>query len=151
MKEEFPPLYVPGMHDISIGDINRIFLDSFDVKDRRTFLIGRFQAFMNRFRKLRIPAEIWIDGSFSTLKPEPNDIDMVIFLNETDVNQLSPANMGILEDLFNENIAISRYSIHLFCVPSSNVTRRHYFEEKFGFSEINKTPKGIPRIYHGVS
>lgn len=43
--------------------------------------------------------ELWIDGSFVTDKPEPEDIDLSVMIDVLDYDELSDAALQLLDDL----------------------------------------------------
>jgi len=142
---DFPPLFNAGFHEISLDDFEEIFVTSFQNKNRRRYLMNRFFAFIESFEEIGINAEIWIDGSFSTQKEEPNDIDILFIVDEMEVNQLAPESQNSLTNLFDRNESKIRYCCDLFLITSNNFDIRSYWRGWFGFSR-NEAPKGIPRI-----
>lgn len=50
------------------------------LSSQRSSLCGRLRAYLEELRYLGIGAEVLIDGSFVTAKPEPNDIDLIVVL-----------------------------------------------------------------------
>ena len=144
-KMEFKPIYSAGFHDILLDDIDDIFVIPFENNKRRKFLADRFKNFLDEFAKLKISAEIWIDGSYATYKPEPGDIDIVFFCNPKQLNRLTQEKQNRISELFNQNIVKIRYNCDVFLVSDSNNNLRSYWRGWFGFSRDEK-PKGIPRI-----
>jgi hypothetical protein len=45
-----------------------------------------------------LAAEVWIDGSYTTEKPEPGDIDVIFFIDGIHANALSNENKVILRE-----------------------------------------------------
>lgn len=78
-KKEYEPLLENGFKEIALWQLDSHFLEPFGENEHRKYLINRLNAFISEFLSLSIDAEIWIDGSFTTLKPEPQDIDVVFF------------------------------------------------------------------------
>jgi hypothetical protein len=78
---EYRPLYQAGFKDINESDLKSVFVEPFENPERREYLLSRFSALLDRFKEVGISSEVWIDGSFSTEKPEPGDIDMIFFIN----------------------------------------------------------------------
>jgi hypothetical protein len=146
---EFEPIYPAGFHDISVDTMHDIFVTPFQDNERRKYLTDRFKDFLDKFSELGIGAEIWIDGSYSTNKPEPGDIDIVFFCNPTHLNALSPDKHILISELFNRDLSKIRYNCEVFLVPTDNFNLRSYWRGWFAFSRDEK-PKGIPRINYAV-
>jgi hypothetical protein len=123
-----------------------IFIEPFVIKDRREYLINRFKVLIERFKETGLNAEVWIDGSFATTKPEPNDIDVIFFIDGNKANMLSSDKKNILIELNNRTYSQIRYKCDVFIVPNDDQNLRSYWRGWFGFSR-NEVPKGIVRIF----
>lgn len=84
-KGEFPPLRPEGFWTIHESDFERVFLwktlqpPGFR---RRAYLISQLRKYLHSLTDaLPTELEIWIDGSFTTYKPNPEDVDLVVFAN----------------------------------------------------------------------
>ena len=146
---EFEPLYPAGFHDISVSNLDDIFVLPFNDNSRRNYITGRFRDYIEKFSELGLKAEIWIDGSYATKKPEPNDMDILIVFDVNEVNQLPLDKRPLLAELFNRELSKIRYSIDVLLLPSNDTNHRSYWRGWFGFSRTEQ-PKGIPRIYYGI-
>jgi predicted nucleotidyltransferase len=146
---EFEPLYPAGFHDISMGNLENIFVFPFNDNTRRNYITRRFRDYIEKFSEVGLKAEIWIDGSYSTKKPDPSDMDILIVFDVNEVNQLPLDKQSILSELFNRDLSKIRYSIDVLLLPSHDTDFRSYWRGWFGFSRTEQ-PKGIPRIYYGV-
>ena len=61
--------------------LHEIFVLNFPKTSRRDELISELNIFLESIKILiNSNIEIWIDGSFTTMKQNPNDIDIVIFI-----------------------------------------------------------------------
>jgi hypothetical protein len=59
-----------------------VFETTFVYNDRRKALYKELQSFSTEIKQLlNSPIKMWIDGSFTTQKELPNDIDLVTFIN----------------------------------------------------------------------
>ncbi len=143
---EYAPLHNAGFVDISNDQLEETFLSPFDNKARREYLLSRFGALLDRFKETELNAELWIDGSFATLKPEPGDIDLIFFVDAIQVTSLLPDKQNIITELSNRTISKIRYSCDVFIVSAQNFNARSYWRGWFGFSRDEK-PKGIIRLY----
>ena len=143
---EYSPLHQAGFLDIPVTHLESTFLSPFAEKTRREHLLSRFQAFLDKFNETGLRAEIWIDGSFATHKPDPNDIDIIFFVDGIEVNKLSPDLQAILWELNNRSLSQIRYNCDAFILPNNNPDNRSYWRGWFGFSR-DEQPKGIIRLY----
>lgn len=143
---EYAPLHEAGFKDIPYIELNNHFVEPFENKSRREYLMNRFGALIDKFKEIGISAEIWIDGSFTTEKPEPGDIDIVIFVDEREVNNLSQDKQKILSDLNNRAISKIRYQCDVFMFPKQDGNLRSYWRGWFGFYR-EEQPKGIFRLF----
>ena len=71
-------LLAPGMHDFDLDEIGNQFLNGFPNSSTRKTLLDGLESFVEQLQKVGVPIELWIDGSFTTEKENPNDIDMVL-------------------------------------------------------------------------
>lgn len=65
---------------------------------RRSSLCARLQVYFEELCHLGIDAEVLVDGSFVTAKPEPNDIDLIVVLpaDHDFAGSLSPREYNLL-------------------------------------------------------
>ena len=143
---EYSPLFQPGFTDISIDQFQETFVEPFEPADRRRYLSERFTALIERFQETSLSAEIWIDGSFSTDKPEPGDIDVIFFIDGIAANALSIESKNILTELNDRKLSQIRYQSDVFIVANQDANDRSYWRGWFGFSR-EEVPKGIVRLY----
>ena len=141
----YEPLFQAGFKDITIDELEDVFVNPFDNNGRRAYLLERFMALIDKFKETGISSEVWIDGSFATNKPEPGDIDMIFFVDGNEANALEPEKQRILNELNDRKISQIRYKCDVFIVPNQNSNMRSYWRGWFGFSR-NEEPKGIVRL-----
>lgn len=145
-KTHYKPLFDAGFHDIDTTDLESIFIKPFDKQERRKFLIKHLNKYLEQLKDVGAKFEIWIDGSFSTDKEEPNDIDIAIFHSEAEINGLHVDKKKLLKQLveYHEEIKL-RYYCDIYFIPDNDVATRSYWRGWFGFSRA-EAPKGIPRL-----
>lgn len=148
--KEFEPLYPAGFHEIELENMDEIFVSPFAENERRKYLTDRFRDFLEKFSELELKVEIWVDGSYSTHKPEPDDMDILIVFDTNEVNQLPMEKRPLLKELFNRELSKMRYSIDVLLLPSNETDHRSFWRGWFGFSR-SEQPKGIPRLYYGFN
>jgi Zn-dependent peptidase ImmA (M78 family) len=93
------PLFEPGLHVIEERRLADLFVRPFSKSLRRRQLVESLQAFIAAFRDVPITCEIWLDGSFTTTKEEPGDLDIVVFIYPGQINRLSREAFEKLERL----------------------------------------------------
>lgn len=82
-----------GIHKICLPELEESFVSQFPSSSRRREIFDNFKAFFDLpiiKRYNRMFSKIWIDGSFSTNKLNPNDIDGIIFLKLNSVSEDLP-------------------------------------------------------------
>lgn len=123
---EYAPIHNAGFLDISNDQLEEIFLTPFENRTRREYLLSRFGALLERFKETGINAEIWIDGSFSTLKPEPGDIDVIFWVDGNLVNLLPIDKQKIILEINNRQYSNIRYNCDVFVLPNQDFNNRSY-------------------------
>jgi hypothetical protein len=142
---DYKPILPPGIHDITEPDLANHFLNDFPLSSTRTKLVDGLQSYISLLRGLSIYLEIWIDGSFTTTKPNPNDVDIVIFINKDEVNALDENLQKRLSILFDNHIIKTNYGIDVYVSDVNDPIFRAYWESWYG-SDRNDNQKGIARI-----
>lgn len=131
------------------------FEQTFAFNEHRINLFKEYQLFLESIQKLNIQTFYqWLNGSFTTMKPNPNDIDIVTFVPFQDFEK---------NELFFEKLYTNRKSTKIDCFfvkqyplnhpnynyfKSDELTFLHDFTKtikKQGRSEI-KISKGLVKI-----
>lgn len=145
---------------INLDTIEKEFVINFpDSKTRKRNFDG-FIEFLDYFEStgvLALISRMWLDGSFLTTKPNPNDIDLVVLFNPAKGNILK------INDFFNKAAKPVRiiglnfhcdsyYSIDHELIPNTQIDDRNQFEYQnkywlgqLGFDRNGKN-KGIIEI-----
>jgi hypothetical protein len=63
---EFPPLWPPGFHPITIAEIWARCVGDFDLSTNRKGLMEAFLIVADYLATVGVTCEIWLDGSFTT-------------------------------------------------------------------------------------
>lgn len=148
--KEYSPLLPNGFKDISELELHNEFVQPFNNGfEHRTSLLDNFQMFLNQFKELGIKAEIWIDGSFVTYAPDPEDIDVVFYFNPTEVDALDTEKKKQFERLFKSRRFMKNlYQVEVFYGMMGNNGDYNQWEKVFGTCYDNTTPKGIFRLVY---
>lgn len=152
MNFEANGMLLAGFHDCSVNDFITTFVDGFPTSQRRKFITEALWDFAEEIFKIDVPYEFWIDGSFATTKINPNDADIIVFLQEPALKILGPRFLdfrnkynGVLDIYF--SCAVSPESQKELSPNDYQkiVNNRNYWRGQFGFDR-NDIPKGIVRI-----
>lgn len=143
MEEE--PILEPGLHDFELAEIGNHFLKDFAGSTTRAPLITNLKAYVEHFSDLGASVELWIDGSFTTKKVNPNDIDLVIFSSEAEVNSLPPEKKKVFGALLDKPTVKKRFGLDVYFCTVEDQPTRSYWRGWFGFDR-NERPKGIARV-----
>lgn len=118
----------------------------FPESTRRPKLLEQLCVYLKLLAETGVKAEIWLDGSFTTEKIEPDDVDMVVVYDPVSVNAMPHSARLGFKTLLNTNIAKTRYDIHVFAVDDRDRDGKAYWRGFFGFMRDERTPKGIATI-----
>ncbi|GAB4018603.1 hypothetical protein GCM10028808_53710 [Spirosoma migulaei] len=95
---------------------------------------------------LGVPLVIWLDGSFTTNKPNPNDVDFVIFVDTYTFQQHQLTIQRFRAKRLEPNSLIDGYFVEVFPTSHTNyfITESDTIEWYHRFSrDRNKRKKGI--------
>jgi hypothetical protein len=146
-KKEYVPLLEKGFKEIALWQLDSIFLDPFGENDQRKQLINRLNAYISEFLYLNLNAELWIDGSFTTHKPEPQDIDVVFLLDVSEISDLDEKKQKLFKELFiNREIIKARYSVDVYFIDKNDESDKQNWITTYGFDTKKLNSKGIYKI-----
>ena len=136
-----------GLQEIGPWQLDQYFLEPFGDNDRRKALIDRFRAYLEELAKLGIPLELWLDGSFTTRKPDPDDVDIVIWASPKDVAGLPPDHKIMFRLLvMNRDRVQTLYDVDVYLGIPESPAEREQWRVTFGFSQTGKKLKGIFKL-----
>jgi len=142
---EYQPLLSPGLHELDESELDNHFASSFPNSTTRLQLIAGLRAFVSALKQMELTFEIWIDGSFTTSKPDPNDIDLVIFADDAAVDELTMDKKLTLASLINREETRRSFGLDVLFCPASNIELRSYWRGWYGYDRA-ENPKGIAKI-----
>ena len=143
----------PGIHDYKADEIEAHLVDGFPTSITRTAIWLGYGRHCNDVRACGICVIEFIDGSFSTLKNDPSDIDLVGFADMEEVNNLPAAMKDAFRKLFLGPDTKSTHLCDAYFVPTVPPGHPHegklrstrkYWMGEFGFDRQDR-PKGIIR------
>lgn len=146
-KKEYEPLLENGFKQIGLWELDSLFLEPFGENIQRKYLIDRLNAYLSEVSYLGLNAEIWIDGSFTTHKPEPEDIDVVFLFDASEIDSLDERKAKLFEDLFIcRDVIKVRYSVDVYFIDRNDENEKQKWISTFGFNDRKLNSKGIYKI-----
>lgn len=148
-KIAYKALFPPGSFvDVDLSNIAGVFAEEVDTPQRRR-LSSQLRLFVGHLQNLGLTSfEMWIDGSFTTVKPNPTDIDVVCFIPKSQLAELSDESLEQLRYLASEDgrpYVREKWNIDYYHCPFDSLEDRNYWKDQFSKDEYGE-PKGIGRI-----
>lgn len=153
-KPCFPPLLPAGFHDLDDSSIKSLLVEAFPKSVRRSMLYCNYIQLLEQLKQINHQvycfSEVWIDGSFTTEKPEPDDIDILLVLDFNALNSLPETLKPLVSTLLNREYVKLNYNIDVLLLPENHPEmdyqeRRSYWRGWFGFDR-KENPKGLVRV-----
>ena len=146
-KREYEPLIENGFKQIALWQLDTVFLEPFGENEHRKYLINRLSAYISEVLSLGLNTEIWIDGSFSTYKPDPQDVDVVFLFDENEIHDLNDRKKQLFEELFLKRELIkARYSVDVYFIDRNDENEKQKWITTYGFDSKKMNSKGIYKI-----
>ena len=126
----------------------QLFVNGFPQSKTRKQLFENYQQWVKEMRKiLNINFTQWIDGSFVTRKVDPNDIDVVVFV---DYEVFKEKRLLFVDrERLKQQSGIDLYFVNIYPLDHSYHFRTLFDEEEwlsiFGFDRKNQ-PKGFIKL-----
>ena len=131
--------------------IRTIFVELFPDSITRWKIFDAFTAYLNELKSvLNEPLEIWVDGSFTTQKQNPGDVDFVIFVDRQIAAIHVDAIYRFRQKRYGEKSLTDGYFVEI--VPQTHPDYRIYrFNQDdkyrdFAFDRLGN-PKGFLQVY----
>jgi len=146
MEPEYAPLFPPGFLEISLDDLDRLFVEPFDIPAGRRKLVTSLREVVALLQEIGLECEVWIDGSFATHKPDPSDMDVVICSDDVSRSRLTVSQGTKFDKLIKKkDLTRYRYNCDLSYCDRGDSGQKIYWRGCFGFSRTDQ-PKGIPLL-----
>lgn len=140
------PLFPPGVHDVSEADLESHFSTPFASSKTRGTLVSGLRQFLEALRRFGISFEVWIDGSFSTDKENPADVDLVFFGSAADIDALPEHEKHRLKSLVKDRVSTrEKFGCDAYFSVLEEPQWRSYWRGWYGFDRL-ENPKGIIRL-----
>lgn len=149
-EPEYAPLLPEGLHPVDETALRQLCLASFPRSRTRGRLFAAMEQLIALLRNSGIAAEVWIDGSFVTRKPDPRDVDVVLFVDWSFAESGTPRQRTVIRDL-DDRTPVVPSGLDLFTVieypvghplHTPSAVPRRYWALEFGHDRDGR-PKGI--------
>ncbi|MBW5437444.1 hypothetical protein FXB41_22610 [Bradyrhizobium canariense] len=137
-KQAFQPLLPPGRHVIGLDEFKALAVARFSTSVRRPLMFTELERLVADLIALNLTCELWVDGSFLTEKPEPDDIDLTFAAWAQSFDLVHPAVQQVVINSLNGG---NKYSplLHTFICfrflredPRRAADKTDYWTEKWG-------------------
>lgn len=147
-KTDFPALLSPGVHAHTLASIEALAVLPFPDDVRRTILFQQFSSWIGSMKKANVVGRIWIDGSFLTEKPGPNDIDCILW-NPSFSSEPTQSDQQNVQRLLDKPTARTAFNLDLYLeqpTPDMVIHREAYWKGFFGYCHDRITAKGFAEL-----
>lgn len=149
-KPDFPALLPPGMHSLTLQDLQSLAVARFPQDMQRYDLHHKLTAWAGALLACGVGGTLWLDGSFLTEKPSPEDVDCVLW-NPHWVNAASAtlANEQQVRHLLDHAAAKNLFRLDLYVeqpAPGVAFHREAYWRGVLGFGHDRMTAKGFAEV-----
>lgn len=150
-KPDFPALLVPGLHTLTLPDLHALAVAPFPLDAQRQDLFHKLSTWAGAVQASGAGGILWLDGSFLTQKPAPDDIDCVLWNPSwSSPANATPANQQQLQHLLDRSVAETLYGLDFYVeLPAPNMTfhREAYWRGVLGFAHDRITAKGFAELH----
>ena len=77
-KPEFRPLLEPGLHVMSLDDLENLTVNNFPLSTVRSKYMNNLRTLLTQLSNVDVIGEVWVNGSFLTEKIDPEDVDVLL-------------------------------------------------------------------------
>lgn len=144
----YPALYPGGLVEVALDGLQGAFAAGVPTALRR-HLTDQLRSFIHHLQELGVRGDVWIDGSFATQKPEPQDIDVALAIGWPALTAMTDANKQRLAYLMNEEgraYAQAKWNVDFYVFRATNFNERRYWFELFSKNPDSSNRKGIPFV-----
>jgi len=148
-KMAYPALFPPGLVKIALNRLEDEFVaQPFDTPTRRR-LTSLLRLFIQELTRLGAQGDAWIDGSYATKDPHPQDIDVVLVISRLALNAMTKANserLGYYGSVDGRAYVRTKWHIDFYIVSANNYKHRDRWQEFLSNNPDQSNPKGIPFV-----
>lgn len=139
-----------GWHRLPIIELRKLCVDRFPLSNTRERIMQGLEEIIRRLRAKGIVGELWVNGSFLTEKINPADVDAVLFINETflenatteQVEEIGWVNSNLKDSLCCDSYVSIEYPQSHPQHPQGEYWRA-YWTRQWGFDREDNPVKGI--------
>jgi hypothetical protein len=137
VKSAFMPLLPPGRHVMTADQLEHLTVSRFPASVMRPVIFAEFRRLLSDLVSFGLVGELWIDGSFLTEKPEPDDIDLSFGFHPVHLDQQKPDARDFVLTTLNGGKAYSPLLDTYMCVmfpigdPRREASTEDYWAEKW--------------------
>lgn len=149
MNGGFPPIFPPGFSEITVDALESLFVGpGFDNPLRRR-LTDQLRAFVMELARLGVHGDIWIDGSYTTKKPCPRDVDVVLSMTPVALQALANEHrkqLGYYGAEDGRAYVRRKWQVDFYVIDASNRQRRSDWQRFLSNNPDQSNRKGIPVV-----
>lgn len=143
-----------GIHDITMEELQDIFVNSFPSSNTRPVIFSGYYSHDSHLKELNITIEKFVDGSYVTKKNDPRDIDFLCIADALEVDNLPDDKKHLLSNLIDNECCKNAYMCDVYFLASlpedhPNYPQyrcmRKYWMGEFGFDRQERA-KGFVRM-----
>lgn len=143
-KPDWPPLLPQGgLLNISRSGLLAMAVEPFVKPQRREELTAKLFLWMDEFAVLGVALTVWVDGSYSTMKEEPADIDICALLTDKSLQALDNDRYARASQLLDRSYVKAGYELDLYVVDADDAREQGAWKELFGKGHDRVTVKGL--------
>jgi hypothetical protein len=150
-KPDFPALLAPGLHTLTLPQLHALAVAPFSQDVRRQDLFDKLTTWAGAVQSAEARGILWLDGSFLTHKPSPDDIDCVLWSPVwANPGSATSANQHQLQRLLDRPTAKSIYGLDFYLetpAPDMVFHREAYWRGVLGFAHDRVTAKGFAELH----
>jgi hypothetical protein len=145
----------PGIHSMSEEQVKSHFVDAFPSSATRPGIYSGYSRHASELAAVGVTGLKYLDGSFTTSKTDPGDVDMVFFADADLVDSLPEDKQQLLKALVSGKATRQSHLCDCYFCPTVNDenhpafstlrTQRKYWLGEFCFDRTDQ-PKGIVSV-----
>jgi hypothetical protein len=145
-KQEYPPLLPVGFHEMDLTAVRRLCVARFPDSITRNSIMEKLEEVLSLIQQNGMRGEVWIDGSFTTEKLNPDDVDLILVTEAKDHQSFDDDQRNFFK-WFSETSLYDRFRCDNYTMikdashPKNEWTLAYWLRQ-FGFSRGNQM-KGL--------
>jgi len=147
-----------GIHEMTEEEFHNRFCMAFPSSKTRPVIDARYAKFRKGLASI-ISSRHWVDGSFVEDKINPNDVDIVVWVDSGQYNALSEDRRGMLDRIFDVEKRQVERKVHAHLEPSRQFDdaqyayyrlKCDYWRKWYGTVKTTGDSKGIVSLSFGT-